>query len=1120
MKFYSQPEEGDQIGFKIADDAATYGLYEFEQVGLLTDPGFTYRAPISRTVNGVIGLNNDLTLLSAFNPDPTGTNLLGARRTVGAAGDIYDADSDGDSTMIVGFFDLYNDISSVNIARINSRTGSLLTSYATTVASIIYAVRFAPGDGGSFYIGGEQTLWNGTSIKQFAKVNGDGTLATAFNANVAATGLFNSTSVVTKITVEPDTGRIYVGYTNSTGGGRVARFETDGTLDASWTITSCTNSTGYGRVYIRAITIDLGMERNVYIGGNFETCNTNASRLFAKLDPFGVWEELLAFTGGSDCKAICLQGGSLYPFIFIATDANAVMSYTDDITWGMAGLGVTVVNAATGLVNDYFMDRIATGISSPNYVEGGIYDIQIIENPGAPYGRGGTFVVLGGNFKKFGPYRAENIISFEWFNEFDAPFVVNQITPFYSQKFDTIRFLEGSIVYRLICSRKRPGGAESTQYTTHCLALGRFQTARGMNTTTNYYLDTTSFPYVDKWQINRNIEIGEYKINKSSVSFEFDPLYPAAAQGSISLAIGNLYNPDSNIFYYDGLLIQFTEDGDPGTVKLDMNMKENLAAFLEEWMDTVVYPNLIAATRELGAAGKPGIRDFYYNITIVGNVVTLELNNPLWENWLIAIPDFEEPAIIPNVTDAIEWRSTLAQTYWNTYKKFNLEWQNVSFYYVGLKYGYYSFDSAFYGSTLKLALEDGGPFIPPIAPRIISFIDIVQLLGEIEIFDLDELLADARLALTRSPILQKSIGTQSSTVFNIYSFIGNIEDIAPLSYSITKQKMVPSQTALYIDLANIVKEDLEADITGFLSDTPVMALGENESRWVRVRAQNYNGTATASNPMTLYHVMDGFVTPLELNGTPESIYNFPRILTPHTNIIARGSAPRLYYRNKDVAVIYSLTLEGYDPSGEPEYWYNVIEPNVFVSQNDQYYNSIDVATYLGSSDQVIFGIVYMDELEEIITYNVYDECKYEKYELIFKNKWGVLESISMSKKTTKQLNISGDDYLRSIVDMNGDYDINRHTKKQLNVTGYEEWTLNTPFIPEYMNESIKEAMLSEEIWIRPNGYFQFGELVRTDYAYPAIRMDQSLAYKTNLNDKNIQYTIKVRLSHNEIKNIR
>jgi hypothetical protein len=368
----------------------------------------------------------------------------------------------------------------------------------------------------------------------------------------------------------------------------------------------------------------------------------------------------------------------------------------------------------------------------------------------------------------------------------------------------------------------------------------------------------------------------------------------------------------------------------------------------------------------------------------------------------------------------------------------------------------------------------------------------------------------AYLAQTRSPIVLKSVGTQSSSVFDIYSFIGNIEDPAPLSYSTTKQKIASTQTTLFIDIANLVKEDLEADISGFLSDVPVMELGENESRWARVRTQNYNGFATGSNSVMTYHVMDGFVSPLELNAAPECFYTFPRILTPHTNYIARGTAPRLYYRNRDVAVMYAIS-NGF---------YIVIEPNVFTSQNNQYYNSIDVATYLGTNDEVTFGIVYMDEIEEFITYEVYDECRYDKYDLIFKNKWGVLETISMSKRTTKQLNVAGDEYLRSIVDMNGDYDINRHTKKQLNVNGYEEWTLNTPFIPEYMNESIKQAMLSEEMWIRPAGYFQFSELVRTDYAYPVVRMDQSLVYKTNVDDKNIQYTIKVRLSHNEIKNIK
>jgi hypothetical protein len=73
----------------------------------------------------------------------------------------------------------------------------------------------------------------------------------------------------------------------------------------------------------------------------------------------------------------------------------------------------------------------------------------------------------------------------------------------------------------------------------------------------------------------------------------------------------------------------------------------------------------------------------------------------------------------------------------------------------------------------------------------------------------------------------------------------------------------------------------------------------------------------------------------------------------------------------------------------------------------------------------------------------------------------------------------------------------------------EEWTLNTEIMPEYMNAPIKEAMLTEEMWLIDNQ----GRII------PVIKMDQNIAFKTSLNDKMIQYTIKVKLSHNTVQNI-
>jgi hypothetical protein len=52
-------------------------------------------------------------------------------------------------------------------------------------------------------------------------------------------------------------------------------------------------------------------------------------------------------------------------------------------------------------------------------------------------------------------------------------------------------------------------------------------------------------------------------------------------------------------------------------------------------------------------------------------------------------------------------------------------------------------------------------------------------------------------------------------------------------------------------------------------------------------------------------------------------------------------------------------------------------------------------------------------------------------------------------------------------------------------------------------------MLTEEMWLIDSA----GNII------PVIKQDSSLAFKTSLNDKMIQYTVKVKQSHNTINNI-
>jgi hypothetical protein len=353
----------------------------------------------------------------------------------------------------------------------------------------------------------------------------------------------------------------------------------------------------------------------------------------------------------------------------------------------------------------------------------------------------------------------------------------------------------------------------------------------------------------------------------------------------------------------------------------------------------------------------------------------------------------------------------------------------------------------------------------------------------------------------RSPYLLVSTGTTATTfntsVFTIKQFEGDIDTFgaAPISYVKTKAKIVPSQENIWINISNLVKEDLQADVSYYRDGdyTTARNLSLNESKWVNIQTVNqYNGSNVSTNE-NFYFVTDGYIEPNETQGLPNLL------LTGEKRYLYRDSNERIYFKT------YGLTGITYStPTSGP----NVVTFSGDSNMNYGYVKSIKVDTPI-SDNSVTYTFNYSGQTPEIITYYFYDECKYRPYDLVFKNKYGMLETLSMSKKSTKTLNVEGTDYLRSIVNLEGEYNVNRHTNKQFNVGGMEEWVLNTEMLPEYMNSVVKEAMLSEEMWL-------------IDYAgviTPVIRKDQNVTFKTSLNDKMIQYTITVGLSHNTVQNI-
>jgi len=136
------------------------------------------------------------------------------------------------------------------------------------------------------------------------------------------------------------------------------------------------------------------------------------------------------------------------------------------------------------------------------------------------------------------------------------------------------------------------------------------------------------------------------------------------------------------------------------------------------------------------------------------------------------------------------------------------------------------------------------------------------------------------------------------------------------------------------------------------------------------------------------------------------------------------------------------------------------------------------------------------------------ECKFTPYKITFINKYGTLQDIWFFKRTNETLTTKTEKFKKNIIS-GASYSISNHQDKTLTKNGKEKLTLNTGYYPEAYNEVFKEMQLSEDCWIEINSQ-----------TLPIQVTSSSFAYKTQLNDKIINYTIEIEFAFDTINNIR
>jgi len=352
----------------------------------------------------------------------------------------------------------------------------------------------------------------------------------------------------------------------------------------------------------------------------------------------------------------------------------------------------------------------------------------------------------------------------------------------------------------------------------------------------------------------------------------------------------------------------------------------------------------------------------------------------------------------------------------------------------------------------------------------------------------------------------------NSVALSLYVWTGETTDIpATANYTFRKYEVADSNYVIF-DLSEYIKDFLVTEYGSYSTDIV----------WVKYTYIIYNAAGTnifsgsSSNMLAVdgyTYFEDGVNAELSkqlLQSNTIIYYNegqdivFPIwaedlstiTLTSDAGADVLWEAVEDFWNTYDVSWGYALTPIVITDSGNTDQKIQYIR--ITVSEELQDGDTITITSGVGGSTTTI-------TLEEIC------EPKFTPLNVIFYNKFGALQNIWFFKKSIVTLNTTSENYKANTMnfDSSPTYSTTSPQYQVFNKQGKESIRCNTGFIDEQYNEVIKQLMLSEQVWI-DNG---------TD-VLPITVNSSSLAFKTSVNDKLIDYSIDFEYAFDKINNIR
>ena len=151
-----------------------------------------------------------------------------------------------------------------------------------------------------------------------------------------------------------------------------------------------------------------------------------------------------------------------------------------------------------------------------------------------------------------------------------------------------------------------------------------------------------------------------------------------------------------------------------------------------------------------------------------------------------------------------------------------------------------------------------------------------------------------------------------------------------------------------------------------------------------------------------------------------------------------------------------------------------------------------------------------DEYIEIVfngvttTLLITDECRYTPIDIAFQNKEGALQIVTFFKAKTESMTSTNEEFETD----RGQPLAGNHQYVKYNVQGKSKFKVNSGFVSEAMNETFRQLILSERVWMYADEIFT-----------PLNVSSKSIEYKTRQKDRLINYEIEFDYAFNEINNV-